>query len=362
MNSFAWNDAVSASVISRPNGGPGAARNTGLEQLPSQAEAVAFLDSDDRWMPQHLHRAKRALEAGADVYFDDHLGVGGSLTHFQCLAQEAGEDVEGLPTALTMSLDRGPGIESSPAGEDLWEFRPGQAALTFAQAYVAQTSTIVVSPRLADRRFEPRLRRAGEDYFYIFELARIGARIAYSTLLGCRQGEGINHYGSAILTGGPRYLELLRDNVLCMIMMRKDTKSDTALDAVLKRRIAERAADFVMYWLRLLLTRGHVSFGPIAAVVRYDSLVLLKAASAALRRAFSKINRTRPSAAARRSTAPNVHGVSPQSSTPPSYTAPSGSRTSRFSTSRTARSQRVIEQDGAERRRRDAAQRESADR
>ena len=59
-------------IIRRQNGGPAAARNTGLAALPSNAEFVALLDCDDLWHPQHLTRAIAAFERGYDFYFSNH--------------------------------------------------------------------------------------------------------------------------------------------------------------------------------------------------------------------------------------------------------------------------------------------------
>jgi glycosyltransferase involved in cell wall biosynthesis len=47
--------------LRRPNGGGGAARNTGIEE--ADGAIAAFLDSDDRWLPSKLDRD---LGAGAD--------------------------------------------------------------------------------------------------------------------------------------------------------------------------------------------------------------------------------------------------------------------------------------------------------
>lgn len=47
--------------VRRENGGGGAARNTGIDE--ARADVVAFLDSDDRWLPEKL---KQDFEAGAD--------------------------------------------------------------------------------------------------------------------------------------------------------------------------------------------------------------------------------------------------------------------------------------------------------
>lgn len=46
-------------LIRRPNGGPAAARNTALRAATS--EWLAFLDSDDRWLPEKLARAELAM-------------------------------------------------------------------------------------------------------------------------------------------------------------------------------------------------------------------------------------------------------------------------------------------------------------
>jgi glycosyltransferase involved in cell wall biosynthesis len=55
-------DAV---VIHRPNGGPPAARNTGI--AAGRGELVAFLDDDDVWPSDRLERLVRALELRPDA-------------------------------------------------------------------------------------------------------------------------------------------------------------------------------------------------------------------------------------------------------------------------------------------------------
>jgi hypothetical protein len=133
------------------------------------------------------------------------------------------------------------------------------------------------------------LRRAGEDYLYGFQLVRIGARTAYSPLLGCQQGAGINFYGSAVAGGGTPYLELLRDNVLCLMMMRNTVRAGSPVASTLKSRIAERGTDLVVYWLRLLVTRGHAPVAPLTAVAERDPMLLMKAMGSAMCRGLLKL-------------------------------------------------------------------------
>jgi succinoglycan biosynthesis protein ExoW len=81
------NDAARASIriIERKNGGPAAARNSGLAALPAGAEYVALLDSDDVWQRQHLARALAALDLGYDFYFSNHRRERAKESHFsQC--------------------------------------------------------------------------------------------------------------------------------------------------------------------------------------------------------------------------------------------------------------------------------------
>jgi hypothetical protein len=53
-------------LVRQPNGGPGSARNRGIEEC--QAELVAFLDADDEWLPDYLITNVSALDRlGPDV-------------------------------------------------------------------------------------------------------------------------------------------------------------------------------------------------------------------------------------------------------------------------------------------------------
>jgi teichuronic acid biosynthesis glycosyltransferase TuaG len=79
--------------VARPNGGQGAARNTGLRA--AKGDLVAFLDSDDLWLPGKLEAQIEVLErTGVElVYTDGHIfsedGAEWADEHFHILPGEA---------------------------------------------------------------------------------------------------------------------------------------------------------------------------------------------------------------------------------------------------------------------------------
>src|SRR5262249_15619884 len=54
-------------LLRGPHAGAGAARNFG--SAAARGDVVAFLDSDDEWMPHKLHLQRRLFEARPDVLF-----------------------------------------------------------------------------------------------------------------------------------------------------------------------------------------------------------------------------------------------------------------------------------------------------
>ncbi|MCV7269130.1 glycosyltransferase family 2 protein [Mycolicibacterium doricum] len=118
--------------VRQSNQGGGAARNTGIKL--ARGRYIAFLDSDDVFLPQKLERVRSFLEeTGCEAAY--------SLAYVD----------RGVPGSLWLKPDRG--IRSN---EDMGEY-------LFVSNQVVQTSTIVVTTEVARRvMFDPTLRK-GQD-------------------------------------------------------------------------------------------------------------------------------------------------------------------------------------------------------
>ena len=172
---------ITVRVVRQANGGPGAARNAGLSAALPASRFVAFLDSDDQWHEHHLARAAQALDCGYDVFFGDHYQLDQSVGAFARAGRIKPDEHSQLPTA-----------------------RQGLHAYTgdmFDQILIGNpigTSTVVYDRlRFATLRFRAEFTNAGEDYLFWMELARAGARFAFSSAIEATYGRGINVYAGS---------------------------------------------------------------------------------------------------------------------------------------------------------------------
>lgn len=63
----------SAKYIKKENGGVSSARNRGIEK--SRGRYIAFLDSDDRWLPEKLERQIKVMDSGHAVCYTDEIWI-----------------------------------------------------------------------------------------------------------------------------------------------------------------------------------------------------------------------------------------------------------------------------------------------
>ena len=170
----------SITVISQENGGPGAARNLGLSNVPSGARYIAFLDSDDEWSSDHLSNAAIALSSGFDCYF----------ANFYQLAQTIGAfERAGRIRVADHPLIQGRTNLRAYAGDMFNQVITGN---------IIGTPTVVYDfERFRDVRFYTDLRSAGEDYLFWLNLASRGARFAFSDHIEVKCGSGVNVFSGS---------------------------------------------------------------------------------------------------------------------------------------------------------------------
>jgi succinoglycan biosynthesis protein ExoW len=167
-------------IVRRVNGGPAAARNTGLSMVPPGTRYVAFLDSDDEWSPRHLARAAFALAAGHGFYFANLLHLGQTISAFD----RTGRLKDPRHTAI--------------AGEPELHTYAGDMFDQIMRGNMIGTSTVVFDAIAhAGIRFREEFYSAGEDYLCWMDFARAGARFAFSTQVEAVYGRGVNIYSGA---------------------------------------------------------------------------------------------------------------------------------------------------------------------
>ena len=168
-------------VITQANGGPGAARNTGLNHAPEQTRFIAFLDSDDEWMPDHLARAVAALESGFDFYFAD--------------LYQLDQHVSAFARAGRIDLAQHDALAGQPDG--LFAYR-GDMLDQIIRGNIIGTPTVVYDfHRFKHQRFRVEFTNVGEDYLFWMELADSNARIAFSSQPEVTCGRGVNVYAGS---------------------------------------------------------------------------------------------------------------------------------------------------------------------
>jgi glycosyltransferase involved in cell wall biosynthesis len=131
-------------LIRQPNAGGGAARNNGIQN--ARGQYIAFLDSDDSFLPNKLSRCATEFPISDDLVLYSAMNVDRGVEKFWIRPDRAIRE-----------------------NEDVGEY-------LFCANQLIQTSTIVLSTKLARRvMFDPTLRR-GQDLDFCIRLQAAGAK------------------------------------------------------------------------------------------------------------------------------------------------------------------------------------------
>jgi succinoglycan biosynthesis protein ExoW len=163
-------------VVRQENGGPGAARNTGLDHVPEETRFVALLDSDDIWLPGHLKNAFdfmtrfdaqcywASMQASEEFYY--HYGIA------ELEKKEGGKRLESDPLVIEI---------------------PDLASVMLRDwAFLHLSCMVMARPVFQTVRFEPSLRLAAEDVLFFADCILKSSRTILCDEPGAARGMGIN--------------------------------------------------------------------------------------------------------------------------------------------------------------------------
>jgi succinoglycan biosynthesis protein ExoW len=196
-------ESVALKIIRQKNGGPGAARNRGLDEADQSASLIAFLDSDDTWPQLHLTNAIVAYEREFDFSFSDNRR---ELYHQSFI--EAG-------ARRTRTILR------ECANEDGFIQLPeGELPCLIIDEFPVHLSTLVyarsVDPSL---RFNNDLRMCGEDKLFMVALATKAKRICFNARSVVECGRGVNVFFSQLEWDSPSFMEIQKEQLECHVLI-----------------------------------------------------------------------------------------------------------------------------------------------
>lgn len=238
-------DHLSYEVMARPNGGPAAARNTGLDQVPESCRYIAFLDSDDEWSTDHITNAWKALESGYDFYFANHYQLGQTVGAFE--------------RAGRIDPQAHPGIK----GSDVLHAYQGNLTDQILTGNVIGTSTVVFRRSIAPQlRFREEYRNAGEDYIYWLELARLTDRICFSECSEATYGKGVNVY-SGVAWGTEEHMSRVRNELRFKLFVQRTFTLSAPVQQHVELSIINLRREYCLDLLHLLKAKRRLPWSEL---------------------------------------------------------------------------------------------------
>jgi succinoglycan biosynthesis protein ExoW len=247
---------ITVKIITRDNGGPGAARNTGLDYVPGETDFIAFIDSDDTWRVDHIQRALDALGSFNDLYFTDHLQWEGfSNQNRREFGARVGRSSTFRPHARVAGV---------------WICANADIIRYAVQEVVAHTSTIVYrKSKLAKCRFDEELWYAEDDLFFL-DLLFSSTHACVSTESEVSLGLGVNIFFSSWSWDSENNLKRCCHQLVFYTKVRRRPNASRELNETVRRAIRSHRPVVVFFIVRQLLKGRKVPLGVFVSLVRHD--------------------------------------------------------------------------------------------
>jgi len=231
-------------VLRQPNGGPGSARNAGIERAAALGCGyVALLDSDDHWAPEHLAAALAGLSE-APFYFANsmHDDVP-SFSYFEAMRKRSAADA---------------GVIAA-----------GEVFSVLLDECVPHTSQVVYSlADFPDVRFDETMQRTGEDHLFWLTIAERRVPFAFNFAIMGSRGRGVSVYREALPWDSAGFIPRLIDAFHFRSLVASRFTLD-AEQAAINSRHRRQAADEIAFALarRLMRSPAH-AVSAVGAIAR----------------------------------------------------------------------------------------------
>lgn len=236
-----FEDRLAIRLLKRSNGGPGAARNTGLNHVDPSTRFVAFLDSDDVWEYGHLRAATQALEqSGASFFFSNFLQLRATTPAFERAGRLSKSDHQVV-------------------GEDTYVFSGDMGAQILTGNVIGTPTVVFDFARHGGLRFRTEYRRMGEDYLMWLDFWRDQARFVFRWTPSVICKEGVNVF-AGVSWGTVALLERTRDE----LRFTRTVLDTYALPEAARKRLEERITERRRFFAKA--TASALRRSPLATV------------------------------------------------------------------------------------------------
>ena len=165
-------------IISNQNQGVSNARNSGLDYLANKADYIAFLDSDDIWLPKHVTNIISAFKLGAEFYF----------SNFYQLKQ----DISAFERNTTLNYEDHRLLEN-----DLYLYTQDMKHQILTSNLIGTPTVAFNIKKFSQIRFRENLHYAGEDYIFWLDITLKNCKIVFCKTPSVKCDEGENIFSSA---------------------------------------------------------------------------------------------------------------------------------------------------------------------